>query len=321
MAPLLVLVLLALGSVVRPTAGHGRLIDPPSRASAWRFNYKTPVDFDDMQGWCGGRAHQWDVNKGKCGICGDPFEGPRAHEFGGKFYTGTRVRKYLAGSEITIKVDLTAPHWGYFEFRICPSNSREEVSQECLNRHLLRRADQGGLKVHPTRFYPSLEAKVFAMRYHLPAGLTCKHCVLQWRYRTANNLGICKDGSTATGCGAQEEFRACADVAIRKSLKHKSKTAVVAEPQSVNGEPASNTTESVEDDAALDLAIDKYIADVLANHTNLMRWNRTGVESESDLKLSLNFFDSSEEEVSEKNVTAGRLTEVFENATEDFLSS
>lgn len=43
----------------------------------FRFGFQTPIDYDDMQGWCGGRSHQWDVHKGKCGICGDPFEGPR----------------------------------------------------------------------------------------------------------------------------------------------------------------------------------------------------------------------------------------------------
>ncbi|XP_068250185.1 alpha-amylase-like [Palaemon carinicauda] len=37
---------------------------------------------------------------------------------------------------------------------------------------------------------------------------------LQWRYVAGNNWGICPDGSGSLGCGPQEEFRACADVAI-----------------------------------------------------------------------------------------------------------
>ncbi|XP_034248531.1 uncharacterized protein LOC117649680 [Thrips palmi] len=308
MVPLLVLVLLALGSVVRPAAGHGRLIDPPSRASAWRFGFKSPPDYNDMQGWCGGRGHQWEVHKGKCGICGDPFEGPREHEFGGKFYTGKRVRRYLAGSEITIKVDLTAPHWGYFEFRVCPSNSRQEVTQQCLHRHVLQRADQGGLKAHPTRFYPSLEAKIFEMRYRLPAGLTCKHCVLQWRYRTGNNPGICKDGSTATGCGAQEEFRACADVAISKTLKKKYKTAVETEPGSAEGALALNATQSADSDTVLDAAIDHYIAEVLANQTSNHNAYRAAVEIDaSQLNYFLNFSDPSEDVVLEEVAPVRRL--------------
>lgn len=31
-----------------------------------------------------------------------------------------------------------------------------------------------------------------------------------------NNWGICKDGNGAVGCGEQEEFRACSDIAIGK---------------------------------------------------------------------------------------------------------
>ena len=44
--------------------------------------------------------------------------------------------------------------------------------------------------------------------------LKCSQCVLQWRYIAGNNWGTCPDGSGAVGCGAQEEFRACADIAI-----------------------------------------------------------------------------------------------------------
>jgi hypothetical protein len=46
--------------------------------------------------------------------------------------------------------------------------------------------------------------------------LECQHCVLQWKYVAGNNWGICSDGSGAVGCGEQEEFRACSDIAIGK---------------------------------------------------------------------------------------------------------
>lgn len=45
-------------------------------------------------------------------------------------------------------------------------------------------------------------------------GLECANCVLQWRYIAGNNWGTCPDGTGAVGCGAQEEFRACADINI-----------------------------------------------------------------------------------------------------------
>lgn len=38
--------------------------------------------------------------------------------------------------------------------------------------------------------------------------------MLQWRYIAGNNWGMCSDGTGAVGCGAQEEFRACADINI-----------------------------------------------------------------------------------------------------------
>ena len=34
--------------------GHGRLMEPPSRASMWRLGYPNPADYNDNQGFCGG---------------------------------------------------------------------------------------------------------------------------------------------------------------------------------------------------------------------------------------------------------------------------
>lgn len=65
-----------------------------------------------------------------------------------------------------------------------------------------------------SRFYPGTENKVYEMRYVLPKGLTCSQCVLQWRYIAGNNWGKCENGTEAVGCGPQEEFRACADIAV-----------------------------------------------------------------------------------------------------------
>ena len=33
---------------------HGRLLDPPSRSSAWRVGFNTPKDYNDMEAFCGG---------------------------------------------------------------------------------------------------------------------------------------------------------------------------------------------------------------------------------------------------------------------------
>lgn len=45
--------LIVLGFVAQ-AAAHGRFIEPPSRASAWRFGFDTPVNWDDNELNCGG---------------------------------------------------------------------------------------------------------------------------------------------------------------------------------------------------------------------------------------------------------------------------
>lgn len=52
------------------------------------------------------------------------------------------------------------------------------------------------------------------IKYCLYLDLQCPNCVIQWRYIAGNNWGMCADGTGAVGCGAQEEFRACADINI-----------------------------------------------------------------------------------------------------------
>jgi Lytic polysaccharide mono-oxygenase, cellulose-degrading len=107
-------VVILLPALVDQTNGHGRLIEPPSRASAWRYGFSTPPNYNDHELYCGGYTRQWQTNGGKCGECGDAFdlEKPRPHEFGGKYGQGVITRKYKPGGEITMRVELTASHMG-----------------------------------------------------------------------------------------------------------------------------------------------------------------------------------------------------------------
>jgi hypothetical protein len=41
---------------------------------------------------------------GKCGMCGDPYDGPRNHELGGKYATGTITRTYSMGQIFDVKI-------------------------------------------------------------------------------------------------------------------------------------------------------------------------------------------------------------------------
>lgn len=189
--------------------GHGRLIEPPSRASAWRFGFDTPHNYNDHELYCGGFTRQWNKNGGKCGVCGDAWDSPkpRPHELGGRFGKGVIVRRYAPRDVIVIKVELTANHQGFFEFRVC--DDAKNTEQECLDKSVLHLEGRD-----ETRYYPREGNKVYEMKYRLPDNVECSHCVLQWKYIAGNNWGTCANGTGAVGCGPQEEFRACADIAI-----------------------------------------------------------------------------------------------------------
>ncbi|XP_017855741.1 PREDICTED: uncharacterized protein LOC108608728 [Drosophila arizonae] len=207
---------LALLSLIQFCDAHGRLIEPPSRASAWRYGFQTPPDYNDHELYCGGFTRQWKRNGGKCGECGDAWDmpEPRPHENGGQWGQGVIVRSYLPGSEMTIRVELTASHMGYFEFRLCPKPSAKQL---CLDENVLPIISGSPSQRSPsdldTRFYPRNGSRIYEIKARLP-DLLCNQCVLQWRYVAGNNWGMCEDGVGAVGCGPQEEFRACSDIAL-----------------------------------------------------------------------------------------------------------
>ncbi|XP_023332921.1 uncharacterized protein LOC111704804 [Eurytemora carolleeae] len=191
--------------------GHGRLIEPPSRSTMWRYGFDSPANYNDHELYCGGYTRQWQTNGGKCGICGDPWDSPqpRANEAGGKYGNGIITRSYRKNSNIKVKIELTANHMGHFEFRLCPTNSKvNDASQSCLDQYILRRVSGG------PDYYPGPGNRIFEIIYQLPKDLTCTQCVFQWRYIAGNNWGLCRNGTGAVGCGPQEEFRACADISI-----------------------------------------------------------------------------------------------------------
>src|SRR5882757_3693011 len=86
------------------------------------------------------QKNQWQQNGGKCGICGDPWQGPKPHECpNGEYCSKVIVKDYQAGQEIDVTVNLTQSHLGYFKFRVCPvTDETTEVTQECLNKNTLQ---------------------------------------------------------------------------------------------------------------------------------------------------------------------------------------
>ncbi|CAG2103300.1 unnamed protein product [Medioppia subpectinata] len=147
---------------------------------------------------------------GKCGICGDRVGGPLENELPNGQYAKNLVitRKYKVDQTIEVKVELTANHAGHFQFKLCPATSKQhEVSQDCLDKHTLLMADGGSDRYT----VPSEKPRIYTIGLRLPSGVRCDRC---WTYTAGNDWMQCPDGSHAVGCGVQETFRGCADIAI-----------------------------------------------------------------------------------------------------------
>ncbi|XP_065346344.1 uncharacterized protein LOC135943627 [Cloeon dipterum] len=207
----LAMLVVALVACVAHVSGHGYSTDPPSRSSAWRFGFNTPPNYDDNQLWCGGFQTQYNVYGGKCGPCGDSWGDvvPRANENTGKYGRGVVTRTYTQGSVISVTFKLTANHKGWVQFSLCRLSSATQVeTNECFTPLKLAGSTS-------TRYYlPNSNVGDTTLKLQLPAGVTCSRCVIQWHYNTGNSWGVCPDGTGALGCGNQENFRTCSDVAI-----------------------------------------------------------------------------------------------------------
>ena len=213
-------------------SAHGYLIKPAGRPSAWRVGYKTPINYNDMEMWCGGLTIKR-ANNGRCGICGDPYNGTRASEVpDGKWVTKppTLTGDYGQGDWINVTVNLTAAHKGYFVFRLCPSQSDEiEVTQECLNQHPLEILINSSIPEKRYKYYLGNQSpNLYNFTLKLPANLTCSRCVLQWDYTCGNQ------GTTDM---ENETFRACADIRITNKLLSKNS-------ETINENQLNNSTES-----------------------------------------------------------------------------
>lgn len=193
--------------------GHGRLINPIGRSSMWRYGFRTPANYDDTGMNCGGRWAQHGQNGGRCGPCGDNFSSPRPrdNENTGKYGRGIPTKTYNSGEVIAVTVEVTANHMGWFEFSLCPLSAKNALeTEECFDRYPLMLADGTGRRVD----LKDGRAGKYNLKLKLPQGVKCQLCVMRWHYHTGNSWGVCPDGSGAMGCGDQETFRNCADIAI-----------------------------------------------------------------------------------------------------------
>lgn len=227
-------------------SGHGYIIDPPSRSSEWRLGFNNPINYDDNGLNCGGFSRQWQQNGGRCGVCGDPWDvpQPRKNEIGGKYANGIIVRHYSAGQVVEMNVTITAQHWGWFEFRLCPDAESIDAptTQECLDANLLEVKDSSSR----TRYQlPSNATKgSFKVKVKLPEGIVCSHCVLHWKWHAGNSWGVGSDGVGCIGCGPQEEFINCADISISFNNSSDDRTASPSPKSTISLTPISSTVPS-----------------------------------------------------------------------------
>lgn len=197
---------------------HGSLIQPAQRSGAWRFGFQNPENYNDNQLFCGGKEVQWNSeNDGKCGVCGDPYNAtvkPNEDVDGEYVRNGVITGSYVRGSVMTTKVNLTAYHKGWFEFKLCPLETfTTKVTQACLNQTLLPISGSNIYRIDLESYKKGDGSEVYEIDLQLPANITCDRCVLQWRYNTGNSWG-CEPGKCCVGCGKQENFVNCADIRI-----------------------------------------------------------------------------------------------------------
>nr|KAG5707309.1 hypothetical protein BaRGS_000083 [Batillaria attramentaria] len=150
------------------------------RSSYWREGLVTaPVNFDDELLNCGG--FDWQTANGKCGACGDPFGNFAENEYPGKYSQFPPQRTYIAGTSINATVYSLPNMLGWFEFRLCPRQDGAGLPdlQSCLDENVLQIEETG-----MTRFYPGSVGGYSDMHVILPPGLSCDHCILQWKYNT-----------------------------------------------------------------------------------------------------------------------------------------
>lgn len=82
---------------------------------------------------------QFRINRGQCGVCGDPHNAPRDNQLGGRYDSGIIARRYRFGSDVTMVADLLSAKGGYFEVKLCPRNDpKVAVTQACFDQYPLQ---------------------------------------------------------------------------------------------------------------------------------------------------------------------------------------
>lgn len=207
--------------------GHGRLMDPISRGSAWReYPDLFPKALYDIE-WCGYeseaqeadylRVNPKDIRNVTCGVCG-PIYNDRpensatifkpninggawsevfSFEKSSPIYRGHIVKTYTKGQTIDVTLKIAANHKGSVQFRIVNTESMaNDPSWSQVDRNILQ--FENGEKEMLLNDGEIVDKIVydangdilrtsFKFRVQLPSYLTCNRCFFQWRWFNTGN--------------------------------------------------------------------------------------------------------------------------------------
>ena len=195
--------------------GHGRLLKPVNRGSAWRiFPREFPYVEQDETDMCDNSKKDRPMH---CGVCGPVYKNDPAGSFqviirsqnynkthysfekGSRYYTGKPVATYKKGQTVETMIDINAGHCGEFEFRICNADGIEDPTDACFENNILSSTDGRKLFNQNQRACLGLpddrigstillltnnrkmsnESVSNVYQIVLPPYLTCKHCIFQ----------------------------------------------------------------------------------------------------------------------------------------------
>ena len=86
----------------------------------------------------------------------------------------------ISHSQSLPQVDLTTNHLGYFEFHLCVRDEKDKdpLTHACFEQHALQNPKS------ESKFNIGSAKGYLKFKIQLPQGITCKACVLRWKYST-----------------------------------------------------------------------------------------------------------------------------------------
>uniref|UniRef100_A0A8W8KC72 Chitin-binding type-4 domain-containing protein n=1 Tax=Magallana gigas TaxID=29159 RepID=A0A8W8KC72_MAGGI len=186
-------------------------------SDSWTRVPEPNTDYDSLN--CGNVKIPNGDLEGKCGVCGDYYNGPRHNEVPNGKYASIRYPTYVyrEGSVINVTVEVSENgNGGYFMFKLCDSDDAQlQEKQSCFDNTVLSLARSPNVK---KVYVPKVNASNdIVVPLQLPDGFECKLCTMQWTWVTNIDVGcqvIEGERICGQGIGPQTTLVNCADISI-----------------------------------------------------------------------------------------------------------